>query len=97
MFLGTGILFTDDLSNKNHYGFLNTLNTLGNIVKFGYMEYDTSTKNLYVLGQDTDNVVKLAEIKLPTLYEYASDGAWLPNIYADGVPAYIKAKKSEVA
>ena len=40
----------------------------------------------------SDLTVKAAKIVLNTLYDYANDGAWLPMIAADGVPAYIKAK-----
>ena len=32
---------------------------------------------------------------LNTLFDYANDGAWLPVIASDGVPAYIKAKGAE--
>lgn len=94
IFLGSGILFTDDLQDKTKYGFLDTTETLGVISQFGYMEYDTSTKKVYILGQDTNNIVKLGELQLPTLFEYASDGVWLPMISSDGVPAYIKAKET---
>ena len=34
-------------------------------------------------------------MKLPELYNYANDGAWLPMIASDGIPAYIKAKEED--
>lgn len=65
---------------------------LGTITQFGYLDYSQDEGTLYLLGQDTTNTVKAATIVLNTLYDYANDGAWLPMIAADGVPAYIKAK-----
>ena len=53
--------------------------------------------SLYILGQDSSNRVKAAKIVLNTLYDYANDGAWLPVIASDGVPAYIKAYQPEEA
>ena len=91
IFVGTGIIFSRTLE-EGDFGYLDTTSVLGTITQFGYLDYDESEGTLYLLGQDTTNAVKVAKIVLNTLYDYANDGAWLPMIAADGVPAYIKAK-----
>jgi hypothetical protein len=41
---------------------------------------------------DSTGIPRVWKLALPDLYSYASDGAWLPRLESDGVPAYIKAK-----
>lgn len=94
-FVGTGLVFTRDLRDAAQYGFLNTQDTLGTITQFGYIEHDPTTNRLFIMGQDSANIVKLGIMDIPPLYNYANDGAWLPMIASDGVPAYIKAKEAE--
>lgn len=91
IFVGTGIIFSRTLESGS-FGYLDTTSVLGTITQFGYLDYSQDEGTLYLLGQDTTNTVKAAKIVLNTLYDYANDGAWLPMIAADGVPAYIKAK-----
>lgn len=91
IFVGTGIIFSRTLE-EGSFGYLDTTSVLGTITQFGYLDYSQDEGTLYLLGQDTTNTVKAAKIMLNTLYDYANDGAWLPMIAADGVPAYIKAK-----
>lgn len=93
LFVGTGILFSRTLESGS-FGYLDTTSILGTITQWGYLDYSQDEGELYILGQDTTNTVKLAKIVLNTLYDYANDGAWLPNIASDGVPAYIKAKEA---
>lgn len=93
-FVGTGIIFSRTL-RAGDFGYLDTTAVLGNITQFGYLDYSEDEGTLYVLGQDTANEVKLAKIVLNTLYDYANDGAWLPNLASDGVPAYIKAREPD--
>ena len=93
-FVGTGIIFSRTLE-KGSFGYLDTTSVLGAITQFGYLDYSQDEGTLYLLGQDTTNKVKLAKIVLNTLYDYANDGAWLPQLASDGVPAYIKAKAEE--
>lgn len=95
IFVGTGILFSRDLTGGS-FGYLDTTSVLGTIMQFGYLDYSEDEGTLYLLGQDTNNNVKVAKIVLNTLYDYANDGAWLPMIASDGVPAYIKAKAADV-
>lgn len=93
LFVGTGIIFSRTLE-KGSFGYLDTTDTLGQITQFGYLDYSEDEGTLYLLGQDTTNKVKVAKIVLNTLYNYANDGAWLPMIASDGVPAYIKAHET---
>lgn len=93
-FVGTGILFSRTLQDGD-WGYLDTTSVLGTITQFGYLDYSEDEGTLYILGQDTANRVKAAKIVLNTLYDYANDGAWLPVIASDGVPAYIKAFQTE--
>lgn len=95
IFVGTGIIFSRTLE-EGDFGYLDTTSILGTITQFGYLDYDQSEGTLYLLGQDTTNTVKAAKIVLNTLYDYANDGAWLPMIASDGVPAYIKAKDEDI-
>lgn len=92
VFVGTGIIFSRTLE-EGSFGYLDTTSVLGTITQFGYLDYSQNEGTLYILGQDTANTVKVAKIVLNTLYDYANDGAWLPMIASDGVPAYIKAKE----
>lgn len=94
IFVGTGIIFSRTLEEKD-FGYLDTTSVLGTITQFGYLDYSQDEGTLYLLGQDTTNAVKVAKIVLNTLYDYANDGAWLPMIASDGVPAYIKAYEPE--
>lgn len=93
VFVGTGIIFSRTLE-EGSFGYLDTTSVLGTITQFGYLDYSEDEGTLYLLGQDTTNRVKVAKIVLNTLFDYANDGAWLPMIASDGVPAYIKAKET---
>lgn len=94
IFVGTGIIFSRTLE-EGSFGYLDTTSVLGTITQFGYLDYSQDEGTLYIVGQDTSNRVKAAKIVLNTLYDYANDGAWLPMIASDGVPAYIKAKADD--
>lgn len=93
-FVGTGLIFSRTLETGD-FGYLDTTSVLGIITQFGYLDYSEDEGTLYIAGQDTSNKVKVAKMELDTLFDYASDGAWLPNINMDGIPAYIKAKEPE--
>lgn len=93
LFVGTGIIFSRTLE-AGSFGYLDTTSVLGTITQFGYLDYSEDEMALYLLGQDTTNSVKVAKIVLNDLYDYANDGAWLPMIASDGVPAYIKAREA---
>lgn len=90
IFVGTGIIFSRDLS-EGSFGYLDTTSVLGTITQYASIRYSQDEGTLYIVGQDTTNTIRAAKIVLNTLYDYASDGAWLPLIASDGIPAYIKA------
>jgi hypothetical protein len=90
IFVGTGILFSRKLV-AGDVGYLDTSGVIGTITQYGNMMHSVDENTLYLLGQDTANRVKVAKMELNTLFDYANDGAWLPMIASDGVPAYIKA------
>lgn len=92
IFVGTGIIFSRDLT-KGSFGYLDTTSVLGTITQYAGILYSQDEMTLYLIGQDTTNSIKAAKIVLNTLYDYANDGAWLPLISSDGIPAYIKAKE----
>ena len=94
IFVGTGIIFSRTLE-AGSFGYLDTTSVLGTITQFGWLGYSQDEQSLYILGQDTSNRVKLAKITLNTNFDYATDGAWLPMIVSDGLPAYIKARTTE--
>ena len=94
IFVGTGIIFSRTLETES-FGYLDTTSVLGTITQFGWLGYSQDEQSLYILGQDTSNRVKLAKITLNTNFDYATDGAWLPMIASDGLPAYIKARTTE--
>ncbi len=93
LFVGTGLIFSRSLT-KGSFGYLDTTGVLGTITQFGYLDYSEDEGTLYLIGQDSANRVKVAKIVLNTLYDYANDGAWLPTLASDGVPAYIRAKET---
>ncbi len=95
VFVGTGLAFSQTPENGASWGYFDTQDILGAITQFGCLEYDADQNLLYISGQDTNNKGKLGVMKLPELYNYANDGAWLPMIASDGIPAYIKAKEEE--
>lgn len=92
IFVGTGIIFSRDLT-EGSFGYLDTTSVLGTITQYAGILYSQDEMTLYLIGQDTTNSIKAAKIVLNTLYDYSNDGAWLPLIASDGIPAYIKAKE----
>lgn len=94
VFVGTGLAFTKSVVN-GAWGYLDTQDVLGAISVFGCLNYDLPTNTLWISGLDSQGIPKVGKLKLPEFYDYANDGAWLPQIASDGVPAYIKAKETE--
>lgn len=95
VFVGTGIAFTATPEQAGTWGYLDTQETLGVISRFGSLDVDETNGILFLSGQDTQNKGRLGVLHLPPLFNYANDGAFLPTIASDGVPAYIKAKEVE--
>jgi len=95
VFVGTGFAFSKDPLNVNKWGYLDTSKTLGNITQFGNAEYDNDTQTLCISGRDTTSRLRVGLLRFQDVFDYANDGAFLPNIASDGVPAYIKAKETD--
>jgi len=95
VFLGTGVAFSSTPEQAGSWGYLDTQETLGVISRFGSAEVDEDRGLLFLSGQDTQNHGRLGVLDLAPLFQYANDGAWLPSLASDGVPAYIKAKEVE--
>lgn len=91
IFVGTGIAFSKEPLNLSSWGYLDTASVLGVITAFGGIEYDEYTNTLCVVGRDSTSRLKVGFLRFDDIYDYANDGAWLPMIASDGVPAYIKA------
>lgn len=92
IFVGTGIVFSRNLK-EGSFGYLDTTSVLGTITQYASIRYSQDEGTLYIVGQDTTNTIRAAKIVLNTLFDYSSEGAWLPNMSQDGIPAYIKAKE----
>ena len=92
IFVGTGMVFSRDLTERS-FGYMDTTSVLGTISQYASIRYSHDGGTLYIVGQDTNNEIKAAKIVLNTLFDYSSEGAWLPNMVQDGIPAYIKAKE----
>ena len=92
IFVGTGLVFAESLSSDT-WGYLDTTTYLGVISYFGSISYDSGNNALYISGVDSLGNSKLIRLNLPASFDYASNGTWLPTIYGDFVPAYIKAKE----
>lgn len=93
IFVGTGIIFSKTLESGS-FGYLDTTSVFGTISNFGYLDYSEDEKTLYLMGQDSNNKVKVAKLKISSLFEYPADGALLPNLKMEKVPGWIKAKEA---
>lgn len=94
IFVGTGILFAESLETGK-WGYLDTAETLGVVSSNQSIEYDSANNLLYVSG-NTSNGAVVGQLALDDRFSYANDGAWLPMLASNGVPAYIKAKTEQV-
>lgn len=95
-FVGTGFLFTRNPEDAASWGYLDTTDILGIITQSAGCYYIDEDLAFYFYGMTFDNKFKIAKLKTDKWYQYASDGAFLPYIESDGVPAYIKAKGDDV-
>lgn len=67
---------------------------IGAITRSACLDYNVQKNELCISGMDSTGIPRVWKLALPDLYSYASDGAWLPRLESDGVPAYIKAKST---
>ena len=94
VFVGTGLLFSESVEDGS-WGYLDTQSMIGAITRSGCLDYNIQKNELWISGMDSTGIPRVWKLALPDLYSYASDGAWLPRIESDGVPAYIKARSTE--
>ena len=94
VFVGTGLLFGESVVDGS-WGYLDTQPMVGAITRFACLDYNVQKNELCISGMDSTGIPRVWKLALPDLYSYASDGAWLPRLESDGVPAYIKAKTTE--
>ena len=92
VFVGTGIAFCQTLADNN-WGYLDTQSIIGKIGGNGSVYYDNAKKALILSGQNTAGKPVMYSLSFGEDFTYANDGAWLPMIASDGVPAFIKAKE----
>ena len=91
VFVGTGLMFGESVVDGS-WGYLDTQPMIGAITRFACLDYNVQKNELCISGMDSTGIPRVWKLALPDLYSYASDGAWLPRLESDGVPAYIKAK-----
>lgn len=91
VFVGTGICFTSTPTDFDSWGYLDTTNEFGIIMQYGGCRYDLATNTLCVFGCNTEGKHVVGSLKIKSKFDYSNDGAWLPYIASDGVPAWIKA------
>lgn len=90
IFVGTGICFSHTPLDMNSWGYFDTTEYFGIITYLGNAEFDMETNTLCISGRNTENNFVCGKIKLHERFDYANDGAWLPYIASNGVPAWIK-------
>ncbi len=91
-FTGTGILFSRNPTEQKSWGYLDTTDKLGIITQMAGAYYNDAELSLYFYGMTSANVFKMAKLYVGEWFQYATDGAWLPLLSSEGIPAYIKAK-----
>lgn len=91
IFVGTGFCFSHTPLDMNSWGYLDTTTQLGVITQFGCCEYDKESNTLCLSGRNSNREYVVGMLKFHETFDYSNDGAWLPYIASDGVPAWIKA------
>ena len=54
-----------------------------------------SENALYISGLNTAGVPVVCKLLFDGTMDFTGEGAWLPVLVKDGIPAYIKAKTTE--
>lgn len=96
IFVGTGFCFSHTPLDMNSWGYLDTTTQLGVITQFGCCEYDKESNTLCLSGRNSNREYVVGMLKFHETFDYSNDGAWLPYIASDGVPAWIKAISTEM-
>lgn len=97
IFVGCGFLFSHTPLDMDSWGYLDTADYFGIISQWGGVEFDPETNTLCLSGRSTQGSYLCGLLKLHQTFHYSNDGAWLPYIASDGVPAWIKAKETAAA
>lgn len=92
IFVGSGILFSHTPLDMDSWGYLDTTQYFGVITQWGNAEFNVTENTLCLSGRDSYGDYTVGLLKFHQFFDYSNDGAWLPYIASDGVPAWIKAK-----
>ncbi|MDE7220050.1 MAG: hypothetical protein K2O45_10595 [Oscillospiraceae bacterium] len=94
IFVGTGLLFGSKLATSG-WGYIDTMDLLGLVAKYGCITYLPGENALYLSGLNTAGVPVVCKLLFDGAMDFTGEGAWLPVLVKDGIPAYIKAKTTE--
>ena len=94
IFVGTGLLFGSKLATSG-WGYIDTMGLLGLVAKHGCITYLPGENALYISGLNTAGVPVVCKLLFDGAMDFTGEGAWLPVLVKDGIPAYIKAKETE--
>ena len=93
IFVGTGLLFGSKLA-AGGWGYIDTLGLLGLIAKNGCITYLPGENALYLSGLNSAGIPVVCKLLFDGLMDFSGEGAWLPVMSKDGIPAYIKARST---
>ncbi len=93
IFVGTGLLFGSKLATSG-WGYIDTMGLLGLIAKNGCITYLPGENALYLSGLNTAGLPVVCKLLFDGLMDFSGEGAWLPVMSKDGIPAYIKARST---
>ena len=94
IFVGTGLLFGSKLATSG-WGYIDTMGLLGLVAKHGCITYLPGENALYISGLNTAGVPVVCKLLFDGAMDFTGEGAWLPVLVKDGIPAYIKARTTE--
>lgn len=92
IFVGTGILFSHTPLDVDSWGYLDTVDRFGVISQWGNAEFNVAENTLCLSGRNTYGDYVVGLLRFHEHFDYSNDGAWLPYIASDGIPAWIRAK-----
>lgn len=95
IFVGTGICFSHTPLDMSSWGYFDTTEYFGIINQLGCAEFDSSTNTLCLSGLGSEGNYVCGKLKFHEKFDYSNDGAWLPYIVSNGVPAFIKTTEAE--
>ncbi|MDE6591364.1 MAG: phage tail protein, partial [Oscillospiraceae bacterium] len=93
IFVGTGLLFGSKLATSG-WGYIDTMGLLGLIAKNGCITYLPGENALYLSGLNSAGIPVVCKLLFDGLMDFSGEGAWLPVMSKDGIPAYIKARST---